>query len=573
MPPFPNVSQASSSPLWLKHIDRWSELLIGLSFLIAAILLCTLDLGGVPLRDWDEGIVAQVAKEIATSPMQENTWLHPTLHGAPYFNKPPFVHWWVAIAYLLGGVNEWTARLPGALSTAISVLFLYRLGRELFPQRLIAVFSTGCYLTLLPVIRHGRLAMLDGVILCAFLGLLICLLRSRYSPHYSFGMGLGLSVLMLTKGIIVLPLLAIALLFVGWDSPRLLRSPYWWFGVGLGCIPGLSWYLAQGLHYGTEFWEAHLFKQSLDRVSQVVEQHSGPPWYYLLELLKYSWPWMLFLPMGLKTVWQNRSLSWAKLILLWGGCYFCLISVMGTKLPWYIMPIYPVLALTIGIELNRFWVALEENSPTLTPSVMYRRVLLCFIVLLAILGWGGLAYLSWETSTTSSADVDSRLLLALGALGLTMTVAAVLLSRRDRQCISILVWGFYCCLLLFVMSPSWNWELGEDYPVKPVAAMIQQSMASPVASQGAEHSSCTNDVDARLSQVIITSHPVKRPSLDFYSGYNVKPMGRKRIEKQWNKDPCIVLLLSNEAREQLKLEQGEVLGQEQSWTLVRRKES
>ncbi|MEB3229473.1 MAG: glycosyltransferase family 39 protein, partial [Leptolyngbyaceae bacterium] len=160
-------------------IDRWSEGLIYGGLAIAALILFTVDLGGVALRDWDESLVAQVAKEIHQAPFAAKVWLHPTLHGQPYFNKPPLVHWLVAIAYVMGGVNEWTARLPGALATAWSVPLLYGLCRELFPQRAIAIFTACTYLTLLPVVRHGRLAMLDGMVLLCFLGLLLSVVRSR----------------------------------------------------------------------------------------------------------------------------------------------------------------------------------------------------------------------------------------------------------------------------------------------------------------------------------------------------------------------------------------------------------
>ncbi|NET53124.1 MAG: glycosyltransferase family 39 protein [Merismopedia sp. SIO2A8] len=365
--------------IWLSLIDRWSEWLVGLGLLGASLLLFTIHLGGVPLRDWDEGLVAQVAKEMALTPFAQQTWLHPTLHGQPYFNKPPLVHWLVAIAYSLGGIHEWTARLPGAWATALSVPLLYRLGRELFPQRLVAILSACTYLTLLPVVRHGRLAMLDGMILCGFIALLICTLRVRRSPQWSVGMGLCFSLLCLTKGTLGLPLLAIALGFLAWDAPRLFRSLHWWAGLLIGCIPALLWYAVQGIHYGALFWDAHIVEQVFNRAVDVVEQNSGPPWYYLLELLKYSWPWLIFLPMGTRAVYRDRALSWAKLVTIWGVGYLGLISMMGTKLPWYIMPLYPVVALVIGVELHRLWKTLSGASPALAPSKTYQRTIFGFL--------------------------------------------------------------------------------------------------------------------------------------------------------------------------------------------------
>ena len=249
----------------------------------------------MPLRDWDEGIVAQVAREIGRSPLESLRWLYPTLFGEPYLNKPPLMHILIALSYHLGGVSEWTTRLPGALLSAISVPLLYGVGREVFLGRTAAVLSTLVYLTSLAVVRNGRLAMLDGAVLCFSLGMLLCLLRSRRDVRWSLGVGVAFGLICLTKGILGLLLGAIALGFLAWDTPRLLSTGYFWGGWLVGAIPAVGWYLAQWLHYGALFWNNNLVDQSFSRVWSAVESNAGPPWYYLLELLKYGWPWLIFL--------------------------------------------------------------------------------------------------------------------------------------------------------------------------------------------------------------------------------------------------------------------------------------
>uniref|UniRef100_A0ACD5GWP6 ArnT family glycosyltransferase n=1 Tax=Desertifilum tharense IPPAS B-1220 TaxID=1781255 RepID=A0ACD5GWP6_9CYAN len=131
--------------------------------MVAALFLFGIDLGSLPLRDWDEGIVAQVARNISRSPFDSLSWLYPTLAGEPYLNKPPLIHILIALLYKTVGINEWTTRLPSAILTALSVPLLYGVGVEIFPKRTPAIFSALIYLTLLPVVRHGRLAMLDGL--------------------------------------------------------------------------------------------------------------------------------------------------------------------------------------------------------------------------------------------------------------------------------------------------------------------------------------------------------------------------------------------------------------------------
>ncbi|MGJ3248961.1 MAG: ArnT family glycosyltransferase [Elainellaceae cyanobacterium] len=532
---------------WLVWIDRQSEWLIWGGLMLAAVVLFTINLGGVPLRDWDEGTVAQVAREIWRSPSWEG-WLYPSLHSEPYLNKPPLVHWLMAIAFSIGGVNEWTARLPGALLTAVSVPLLYGIGREVFIQRTTAVFAGTAYLAMLPVARHGRLAMLDGAVLCFFLVMIWSLLRSRRSPRWALGVGIGFGLICMTKGALGLLLGAIALLFLLWDAPRMLASAYLWLGVFIGSAPVIAWYAAQWMQYGGQFLTTHVMDQSFDRLWESVENNAGPPWFYALEILKYGFPWLLFAPMGFRLAWGDRSRSWAKLVLVWSIGYFSVISLIGTKLPWYVLPVYPALALVVGVELNRLWQTLPGASRKLSPSWRYIGILLGFLGLLAIAGWSGSVYFSQIES-------EPNLAIALAALGLTLTIASIQLAQRHREFIAVLIWGFYLTLLVLMASDQWVWELAEEYPVKPVAQLIQQNTPP--------------------DQVIYTSHPHGRPSLEFYSDRRVISVQGKtpQLRRHWRTDDAPYLLLDEDTRTQLKLKQSKSLGRAEGFVLVTRDRS
>ena len=513
--------------------DR-TEWLWAVGLLLAAVLLFGINLGGLPLRDWDEGTVAQVAREIWRAPAGSWHWLYPTLLGEPYLNKPPVMHLLIAWAYCVGGVNEWTSRLPGAMLTAFSVPLLYALGREIFPQRQSAVFSALVYLTMLPVVRHGRLAMLDGAVLCFFLFMMWCLLRSRRDLRYCLGVGIGLGLICLTKGILGLLLGAIALLFLLWDTPRLLTSGYLWSGILIGSTPAALWYLAQWVHYGNTFTDQAMMHQSWSRVWTSVENHKGPPWYYLLEVLKYAWPWLLFLPPGFDLTWENRNLSWAKLLLTWSGAYLLAISIMGTKLPWYILPVYPAFSLAVGFQLSEVW-----NWPSLP---CYPRPLVVLLALLAVLSWvGSLCFSPWIGK-------DWDVMLILLAVAGTMTLAAVLAARGDRQSLIVLFWGTYVSLLLLMISHHWVWELAEAYPVKPVAAMVQHDTVS--------------------GQTVYTSYPYSRPALDFYSDRHVIPADSSELLQHWQQDTHPYFLLDRSTLEHLKLESVKLLSTDGGWMLV-----
>ena len=183
----------------------------------------------------------------------------------------------IALLYAIGGINEWTTRLPSAGLTLASVPLLYSLSRELFHQRLPAVFATLVYLTSLPVIRNGRFAMLDGAVLCFLLLLLWCLLpRPPLTTAICWRRAGRLGCSASLKGLLLGGLLGgIALAFLAWDTPRLLRQPYLWLGFLLGGIPVAGWYGAQWLHYGAAFWGNNLMDQSLARVWTDLEDNGG----------------------------------------------------------------------------------------------------------------------------------------------------------------------------------------------------------------------------------------------------------------------------------------------------------
>lgn len=514
-----------------RRIDRIEALWI-LGLLLAAVILFSINLGGLPLRDWDEGTVAQVAREIWRSPTNSLRWLYPTLGGEPYLNKPPLMHILIAFAYSIGGVNEWTSRLPGAMLTAISVPLLYSIGREIFPQRSPAVFSALVYLTLLPVVRHGRLAMLDGAVVCFFLFMIWCLLRSRRNLRYCLGVGIGFGLICLTKGILGILLGVIALLFLIWDTPRLLTSWYLWLGIFIGTAPVALWYTAQWQHYGQSFTDTGIVNQSFSRIWAAVEDHAGQPWYYILEILKYACPWLLFLPQGLRLAWENRNLSWAKLVLLWTSGYLLTISIMETKLPWYVFPIYPAIALVVGVQLAQVW-----NLPRPTS---YPRAWVAFLALMAVVATVGSLYFGW----ISASDWELQLILAAAAG--TMTLATILAAQGDRQFLLILVWGMYVSLLLLMTSKHWVWELAEAYPVKPVAAMIQTNTPA--------------------NQKIYTSYPYGRPSLNFYSDRQIIPASTS-IQNYWQQQQPY-LLLEQSTFDNLTLKSVKQVGTAAGWTLI-----
>ncbi|MGK7896932.1 MAG: ArnT family glycosyltransferase [Xenococcus sp. (in: cyanobacteria)] len=519
----------------MRNLRSKSDILWLWGFFLAAIFLYTYNLGEVPLRDWDEAIVATIAREIWRSNPHDYTWLFPqNLDGSPYWNKPPLIHSLIALSYGCFGISEWSTRLPTAMLSALAVPLLFCIGREVFSSRLEAIYSTIVYLTLIPVVRHGRLAMLDGAIICFFALVIWCLLKEG-SRYYLLGVGLGLGLICLTKGIALGVLLgAIAFIFDYLNHQTNHNLNFSCFIlILLGLIPAIAWYIIQIIHYGQDFIGINLGIQTFSRVLTTVENHSHSPGYYLGEMAKYSLPWLIFLPGGIKLGFLHRQEAWAKLALVWFGIYFIAISVMATKLPWYIMPIYPAFALLVGANLARIH---RKFSIGLISKIL--------LIIVNLLAWGGTIYYGWF-------DFDRDLLLILAVLAILFTIANVLVKLGNFYFISIIAIALYFALFLLFNSPHWNWELGESYAVKPVAEMIRQITPA--------------------KQIIYTSYPYFRPSLDFYSDRIIIPISNQQLrEKIATVNQSIYLLLPIDNLSSTSLNNSEVLAATKEWQLVKK---
>ena len=514
-----------------------SDRLLIVGFLIAAIILYTSGLGDMSLRDWDEGIVAAVARNIWRGKPGSHTWLYPTInYGEPYWNKPPLIHWLIALSYSLFGVSEWSTRLFPAILSACSIPLVYLIGREVFPRPLTAVLSALVYLTLLPIARHGRVAMLDGAIACWFCLAVWCLLRGRKFSVWLFGTGLSLGLVCLTKGIMMGVLLgAIILIFVVWDSPKLFRHPKLWIGLVLGIIPAIAWYGMQYLHYGEQFLGTSLGTQTFNRIWEPISKAHHPPWYYLLEIAKYSLPWLIFLPNGIRLALSHRHTTWGKLTLVWTGVYLMAISLMVTKLPWYVIPIYPGLSLLVGAALSRAW---QKNQ-----FPYFWRVCLSLV---AIICWLASAYYGLFDA---AAEIDLLLVLLVLAIGITFASALLWLhSHYFSFAVGI---GFYLALLLLFNSSHWLWEVNEAFPVKPVAQMLKQHTA-PL-------------------QKIYTSYPYFRPALNFYSDRVIIPNSEAALQQVWQQPELPYFLVTSDVLSNLNLADQEVLASSVSWQLITRR--
>ncbi len=359
--------------------------------LLAAVwaLLCLPNLGGPSLWDIDEGNNSECFREMLDS----GNLVVPTFNYALRCDKPVLLYWAQIACAQLVGVNEWSARLPSALAALLTVLAIYELGRRMFTAR--AGLWAGLVLgTSVAFLGAAHFANPDALLL-AFGTLALALFWHDVQSAGrgwlgAVGVCAGLAVL--AKGPVGLVLPAgVAILFLAWQ--RRLRH-LWdvrvgWF-VFLLLLTAVPWYALVTAETRGAWLGGFLRHHNINRATSALEGHSGPWYYYLPVLLAGLAPWSIFLFTALWHAWRrlrqgdDREALAVRFLIVWFAVYLVFFSAVRTKLPNYVLPVYPALALLTGHLLERW-----RLGEFVLPAWLQRSALVC-LALLGVLVAGGL---------------------------------------------------------------------------------------------------------------------------------------------------------------------------------------
>ena len=313
---------------------------------LAALVLFSYGLGVGTLWDQDEAKYTQVAVEI----LQTRDLFTLRVNGEPWFVHPPLFMWLQAGTGWLFGFTEFSARIWSAVSGAAVVAVTFLLGRFLYDSKT-ALVACVILATTIQVFAQSRLAIFDPTLLAfmlsAFYMFLVAQASGSRKAHLWAWMWAGLATT--TKGPIglVLPVLVIgALAIVRRRWPRWREISL--LGPVLFAAVGLHWYIIETVRHGAPFLRTVVGYYLFGRFFGVVENQPGPWWYYGPVLLAGAFPWTAFLPPAAVYHLRRRREFASQVSLLWIGLTLVFYSAAGTKLPNYILPIYPLVAIAIG---------------------------------------------------------------------------------------------------------------------------------------------------------------------------------------------------------------------------------
>ena len=325
---------------------------------VAFVLLYKL--GSVALFEPDEGRNAEKAREI----LLLNDWITPHENFYPVLDKPIFFYWLIALFYQLFGVSEWTARLPSLLSALGCVFLIYRFSRVYWGRwvalwsALILVTSVEFFILARTVIFDMPLTFCETVALLAFYEAEQSENRRRRAA-LCLAMYLALGAGTLIKGLValVIPGIVFFLFILLRRRWQILRRIYLIPGAGVFLAVVLPWYL-QGEARNPGYLNYYLWAEHFGRYTTASFDRSEPWYYFIGVALVGFFPWTLVLPWIIKNLWRRSWDDKTVYLVLWVSVPLLFFSASHSKLPHYILPIFPALSILAGATI----VGLYEQS-------------------------------------------------------------------------------------------------------------------------------------------------------------------------------------------------------------------
>ena len=450
-------------------------------------------LGAIGLVGPDEPRYAWIARAMA----QTGDWVTPRLYGSPWFEKPILYYWMAAVGFDLHLPAEWAARLPSALAAlaaALSIAWLalgcQGVGSQQTHGR--AQFGLSNPAILAPLLlsssvaatgfaRAGTPDMIFSASITLAMAAATVVLRdsgglrdARIPPgtarnsapaRVGFGTFVGLAVLAKGPAAIVLAGGAVGIWMLAarrWRPALGLLGP---LALASFSVVALPWYVLCAVR-NPGFLHVFIFEHNFERYLTPIFQHRQPFWFFVPITLLAILPWtVLLVPAahdGLR-LWRERRWhdSPTFFFACWAFSPILFFSFSSSKLPGYILPGIPALALTFAVAVRK---PIEPRS---------RQSWLIF----ALLGltWVGLAAGAWIWSRhlPLGAAVSCRAALLAGsgvavAGGVTIVFCSAL-RRSTALWIALLLVPFLVELAGAVILPN----LDPYYSARAVGTMLR----------------------------------------------------------------------------------------------------
>ena len=371
----------------------------------------------IPPVDRDEARFAQATKQM----LETGEYVDIHFQDEVRYKKPVGIYWLQAAAVKAGGVlgvsqartTIWLYRLPSLFGAIGAVLLTYWAALAFVTRRSALLASLMMASSVLLGVE-ARLAKTDAVLLftCVIvMGAMARLyLASRRQPDDDTGWGLP-ALMWTAAGVSVLIKGPLILMFIGLTALALSiadRSGRWiWrlkpvVGFVWMVLLVLPWVVAIVAKSGDSFFVQALGHDMLDKVTSGQEAHGAPPGMYLLLFFITFWPGSVLAAPAVPAIWQARREPGARFLLAWLVPSWIVFEIVITKLPHYVLPLYPAIAILIagileaGALAKYRWMIRGTVGWFLFPAVISLVAVVAFVIFNRELG-----LLAWPTAAVA----------------------------------------------------------------------------------------------------------------------------------------------------------------------------
>ncbi len=345
-----------------------------LSLFLLALYIFTVGLGSFPLMDPDEGRNAEVAREVAV----EGHWLPPTLGGRVRYEKPPLFYWLDAVSMKVLGVTEFSARLVPAISALFTVFLIFLFGKIVWDEDV--AFLSGFVLTTTFIFFvFSKIVIFDMVLTFFITGSIVFFYLYLTNRKLVFWLlsTLFCCLSVLTKGPIGI-LITLMAIFV----PVVMRKSFkdtilWLILVVVLCLPVFLILEIKSPGYCYKFF----WRENILRFLSPIFKRQKPFWFFGGVFLIGFLPWSLFLKdivTGLTILSEDKEIL--LMLLCWGILPILFFSISKSKLPQYILPVFPAWSLIAGYTLS-YKDNIDKIVKKIAALVVIFYTLIAFLVL------------------------------------------------------------------------------------------------------------------------------------------------------------------------------------------------
>jgi 4-amino-4-deoxy-L-arabinose transferase-like glycosyltransferase len=365
-------------------VERSHARLCGVLLLLS--LACFLP-GFVSLHpmDRDEPRYAQASKQM----LETRDFVDIRFQDEARHKKPVGIYWLQSASVALGdalGVPEARTtialyRIPSLLGAIATVLLTYWAALAFLGRRG-AFLAAGFIATSIILMVEARLAKTDAALAACAVAAMGGLARAYLSrgagvlPRRTLGIfWLGFAAGILIKGPLVLMFVGLtaAILSYRERSVRWLLTLRPWLGGLATLLVVLPWFIAIAVKSGGAFYSASVGHDMLGKVGTAQSYHWAPPGFYLLAFFATFWPGAILAAIAAPFAWIHRREEPVAFALAWIVPSWLIFEAVPTKLPHYVMPLYPAIAIVTVMAISRHFVGPHR------PAAKLATILIPFI--------------------------------------------------------------------------------------------------------------------------------------------------------------------------------------------------